>query len=187
MSPRKYDLGKRAEAAEATRRRIVEATFDLHAEKGVADTTFKDIAERADVSLATVYRYFPAYDDVVQACGALHVERDPLPDPAAVAGADDPVAALVDAVYAFYDDQPGMLAMLRNDRRRVPSLGGFVDAAEQLVEACVRAALPRSDDDAVVTVLALLDEGVHRSLTASGLNPADARERIAGVIRKAIA
>ena len=40
---------------EETRRRIVEATLALHTEKGMFDTSWRDIARRADVSAATVY------------------------------------------------------------------------------------------------------------------------------------
>ena len=60
---RKYTLGRRGEAAEETRRRIVEATFALHAEQGVAATTMTQIAERAGVSVGTVYHHFATYDD----------------------------------------------------------------------------------------------------------------------------
>jgi AcrR family transcriptional regulator len=41
-----------------TRGRIVEATLALHSEKGMFDTSWKDIAKRADVSVATVYKHF---------------------------------------------------------------------------------------------------------------------------------
>ena len=71
MSPRRYAMETRAKTAEDTRRRIVEATYALHAERGIADTTMKDIAERADVGLGTVYHHFPTYDDAVRACGAI--------------------------------------------------------------------------------------------------------------------
>ena len=59
MAPRRHDLGNRAELKHLMRRRIVEATFELHSEKGVVDTSMQDIADRADVALHTVYRYFP--------------------------------------------------------------------------------------------------------------------------------
>ena len=61
--PRKYDLGRRAAAAEQTRRRIVDATVALHAEQGIVATTYKDIAQRADVGVGTVYNHFPTVDD----------------------------------------------------------------------------------------------------------------------------
>ena len=55
---REYRLGRRAEKQEATRRRIVEAAFDLHSTVGPARTTVSQIAERA---------------------GVQRLERDPLP------------------------------------------------------------------------------------------------------------
>ena len=78
---RKYNLGRRGEAAEETRRRIVDATFALHSEQGVAATTMKDIAERADVSVGTVYHHFPTYDDAIQACGEHAIAFAPPPGP----------------------------------------------------------------------------------------------------------
>ena len=39
MSPRRYRLERRAETAAETRRRLVEATFALHAERGISATT----------------------------------------------------------------------------------------------------------------------------------------------------
>jgi AcrR family transcriptional regulator len=38
MSPRKYDMTKRRAAVEQTRRRIIEATMELHGEQGVRST-----------------------------------------------------------------------------------------------------------------------------------------------------
>ena len=38
---------------------------------GNFDTFWKDIAERSDVSVATVYNHFPSLDELVPACGAL--------------------------------------------------------------------------------------------------------------------
>jgi AcrR family transcriptional regulator len=58
MTPRPYRLGRRAESAEETLRRIVRATYTLHCEQGVAATTMKQIARRADVSVGTVYHHF---------------------------------------------------------------------------------------------------------------------------------
>src|SRR4051795_8712199 len=74
MSPRKYDMGKRAAAAAETRRRIVEATHQLHKQQGIAATSWEDIAERAGVGVGTVYRHFPTPDDLLPLCGAVAME-----------------------------------------------------------------------------------------------------------------
>jgi len=66
MAPRKYQLRKRSEAVEETRRRIIDATFELHNEKGVLATSMQDVAERSDVALRTVYNHYPTVDDLVE-------------------------------------------------------------------------------------------------------------------------
>src|SRR3712207_4626602 len=83
MSPRKYDMSKRAAAAEETRRRIVAAAQALHTEQGVAATSWEDIAERAGVGVGTVYRHFPSLDELVPACGRVVMDTLALPEPPA--------------------------------------------------------------------------------------------------------
>jgi len=80
MNPRDYDMSRRAASVEETRRRIVEATVELHGERGVFGTSWRDIAERADVSVATVYKHFPSLDELVPACGDVLMERLLPPD-----------------------------------------------------------------------------------------------------------
>jgi len=65
MAGRKYQLRKRAEDLDATRERIVDATAALHYEQGVAATSYIQIAERAGVGAATVYRHFPTLGSLV--------------------------------------------------------------------------------------------------------------------------
>jgi AcrR family transcriptional regulator len=65
--------------AVATRQRIVEATLQLHIERGVLGTSMRDIAARADVAPGTVARHFPDYEDIVTACGKPVRERYPAP------------------------------------------------------------------------------------------------------------
>ncbi|MEU3509952.1 TetR family transcriptional regulator [Streptomyces longwoodensis] len=56
-----------------TRTAIREATYSLIEEQGYEATTIEQIAERAEVSPSTVFRYFPAKEDIV-----LTDEYDPL-------------------------------------------------------------------------------------------------------------
>src|SRR5215218_8885872 len=65
---RKYQLKKRAERQEETRRRIVEATVDLHQTVGPARSSVSAIAERAGVQRHTYYRHFPDERSLYLAC-----------------------------------------------------------------------------------------------------------------------
>ena len=62
VSPEPSEPALRSDA-EANRQRILGAARDLLAERGV-DISLKDIAERAGVGVATVYRRFPTLDDL---------------------------------------------------------------------------------------------------------------------------
>ena len=77
-------MERRADGAEETRQRILEATMALHTEQGVLATSHKDIAGRADVSVGTVYHHFPNVDSLVTACGAHVGEALPIPTPDAI-------------------------------------------------------------------------------------------------------
>src|SRR5882724_8171280 len=87
MKRRSYRLKRRADSAEETRRRLVEATFALHSEQGIAATTMKQIAERAGVGIGTVYHHFPTLDDTIMACGQMVMATYPPPTEAILAGA----------------------------------------------------------------------------------------------------
>ena len=87
---RKYELKRRAERQEETRRRIVEAAVDLHRTKGAARTTLSDVARGAGVQRHTLYRHFPDERALFTACSGLFYELNPFPDPEpwkAIAGA----------------------------------------------------------------------------------------------------
>ena len=79
---RKYELKRRAERQEETRRRIVEAAIELHRTKGPARTTLTDIARLAGVQRNTLYRHFPDERAIGLACSGLYMELNPPPDPA---------------------------------------------------------------------------------------------------------
>ena len=86
MATRKYEKKRRAEQESETRRRIVQAVFELHGEIGPARTTIKAIAERAGVERLTVYRHFADEGAIFAACDAHFRSETPPPDPAEWAG-----------------------------------------------------------------------------------------------------
>jgi AcrR family transcriptional regulator len=58
-------LGLRERKKIKTREAIREATYALIEEQGYEATTVEQIADRAEVSPSTVFRYFPAKEDIV--------------------------------------------------------------------------------------------------------------------------
>jgi AcrR family transcriptional regulator len=62
---RKYTMVARAQAVEATRRRILDALIDLAGERPFAEITLDTIAERAGVSVQTVLRQFGSRDGLL--------------------------------------------------------------------------------------------------------------------------
>lgn len=98
-------MRRRAEHRDATRQRIVEATVALHEERGLTRTTISDVAARAGVERATVYRHFPDDRSLITACTSRYLARHPLPDPTPWQDMADPVSRLrtgLTQVYAYH-------------------------------------------------------------------------------------
>ncbi|MFD4528125.1 TetR/AcrR family transcriptional regulator [Streptomyces sp. NPDC058470] len=64
-SPAEPRLGLRERKKQKTRIAIRDATYRLIKEQGYDATTVEQIAEAAEVSPSTVFRYFPAKEDIV--------------------------------------------------------------------------------------------------------------------------
>jgi len=102
---RPYTLKRRAENQAETRRRIVEATVDLHTEVGPSRTSISAIADRAGVQRHTVYAHFPTARELFLACSGLTLERDPLPDADTLRRIANPEQRLrrgLSELYAWY-------------------------------------------------------------------------------------
>jgi len=144
-------MGRRAEARDHTRERILQATMQLHDEQGVAPTTLTQVARRAGVGPATVFRHFPTVNHLVQACGQhVWVEmRPPMPQDAAgvfagIQSTRERLAKLIEELDDFYGRGALRLGLAGRDRELIPELHGFLTAVEGGVEALVREALAKS-------------------------------------------
>lgn len=75
------DQPTRRERAQATRRRILDAAYDLFVERGFTGTRMVDVAERAGVAVQTVYFTFHTKAALLEACDerAVMGDDDPLP------------------------------------------------------------------------------------------------------------
>lgn len=186
MAPRRYVMENRARTAGDTRRRIVEATYALHAERAIGDTTMKDIAERADVGLGTVYHHFPTYNDAVRACGVHTFMTSAPPDAAIFEGAkslDARIMKLAEELFLFYERCPG-IAKARADQHKFEALQGFMSQWNAAFAALVSEALRPADNAPAFApaFLALLDFDVHARLVGAGYSTADAAHLIAGML-----
>ncbi len=170
---------------EQTRERILTATIALHAEKGIATTTAKDIAARADVSVGTVYYHFPSYEDVVRACGEKMpaITQPPKPDIfTGLRGFRRRVERLVNELFAYYERYPSF-ERGRCDRDKLPVLAEGVARREQLLESVVRAALcPYDREPMVSSAVAMTDFAVYRALTSRGMSTAAAAAQVVDML-----
>ena len=194
MAGREYRMRKRAEGFDATRERIVEATAALHYEQGVGATSYVQIAERAGVGPATVYRHFPTLGSLVEACGTnvWDAIQPPLPEnaPALFAGLETQqqrLERLVAELDAFYDRAAVWLGIAGRDRDRVPELAAFLRQVEAGVAALVLEAMDAGSPEAIRLVTALADVAVWRSVKRLDAPPAEFRRTMVRLLDCAIA
>jgi AcrR family transcriptional regulator len=127
---RKYELKKRAERLEETRRRITEATVELHATVGPAATKISEIARRAGVERVTVYNHFPDDISLLTACSQHWRALHPAPDPSAWVAIPDPgerLRAGLGKLYAWYRETEPMMANVQRDAESLPALKAVLD------------------------------------------------------------
>ncbi len=190
MAPRDYNLGKRAALKEQTRRRIVEATFELHSEKGVVATSMQDIADRADVALHTVYRYFPTMDTLVSGCAKRVEAHMAPPEPEVFTGigdVDERVLVFVSEMFAMYQRGARQLEVGHCDAAEVPSLAIAMEAWARHHEMFAREALRPAKTPAagIREVLALTDFYAWKAFADRGISTRRAVEIVAeSVLRR---
>lgn len=122
---RVYRQTQRAARQEETRRRIVEATVELHQSTGPARTTISAIAELAGVQRLTVYKHFPDERSLFSACTAHYQEQHPAPDLTPWMDISDPERRLRTAlgeIYAYYRTTEPMIAHSMRDMPLKPVL-----------------------------------------------------------------
>ena len=178
MSPRKYDMSRRAAATDATRRRIVEATAKLHGENGVFGASWQDIAREADVSVATVYKHFPSLEELLPACGALVMERARPPregDAAEIVGDATTVSERLRNIgrelFAYYE-RGGPHLEVDARERQLPGMREWEESERATVSALVREALrgTGASRDTLQRVDALHDLPTFKALRTRGVS-----------------
>jgi len=107
--------------SEQAERAIIEAALDLFAESGPDGLCIEQVAARAGVGKATIYRRWPGKEDLLLA--ALAALKAPLPEPKGESVRDD-LTALLDAMRTEAVDprQMRQFALLMGEGERYPRL-----------------------------------------------------------------
>jgi AcrR family transcriptional regulator len=90
MNSRKYDMGTRQQAKDATREAIIKAAIDAFMAERSFALTLPAVAERADVTVKTVLRHFGSRDGLIEAAWSQaydEVMAERIPPPGDLEGA----------------------------------------------------------------------------------------------------
>ena len=132
MHPRPYQLGRRQEATDQTRARILTAARELlAAPEGYAGFTIDAVAHRAGVARMTVYYQFTSKVGLLEALSDDLAARGHMEHMSRVFTQADPLDSVAEMVAVFADlwsaDRPAM--------RRMRGLGGLDPEVGQVVQA----------------------------------------------------
>lgn len=193
--PRRYKMHARATAVEETKTRIVQAAKELHAEQGVQGTSHIEIADKAGVALATVYRHFPSLTDLIPACASSIVVFQPLTSEAITAifqGQDQPLQRLkwiIQGTCDCYERDEAWLQAARREGDLIPTLTEIVQEQQKGLKTLVQVALEGTGvhERNVQVLAALLDFPLWKSLRDMDLTPTEASDQVLELVRDYLA
>ena len=168
---RKYELKQRGEQLEETRRRITEATIELHRTVGPAATQISEIARRAGVQRVTVYNHFPDDASLLAACSAHWRALHPAPDPAAWLATGDPGTRLrlgLGELYAWYRETEPMTANVLRDAELYPRSDRSSSAASAAISNGSAGSSRRRSAPGDAAALASMPQRAPRSTSTCG-------------------
>ena len=138
MAPRAYNSEARRQQQAELKARIAAAAAGLHAEKGVLGTSYADIAQRAGVSLPTVYNHFPTQDELIGACTghvAAQAPQLPVGDILSAPGLVPAATLLAEGMERVHVHFEPWMAW--GERRVVPALQAMFDANRRQLTSLV--------------------------------------------------
>jgi AcrR family transcriptional regulator len=168
--------------AELTRERILTAAAHIFAEHGYAAGTTNRIAERARISIGSLYQYFPNKDAILAELLVQHIDRGTW------TGADDldlspgtleaAVRALVRDAIDNHSDDPALLRVMIEEAPVSQELRDTIDRHGKLRTAQVRDVIVRhpdihvgDPDVAADLVLLTVEINTHKFMAAPGAVP----------------
>ncbi|HEU5214877.1 MAG TPA: helix-turn-helix domain-containing protein [Gaiellaceae bacterium] len=176
---RKYEQRQRAAQVDETRRRIIEATADLHLTRGPAATPLAEVARRAGVQRRTVYNHFPDDVSLFAACSEHWRALHPPPDPSGWADLRQGLREL----YAWYRETEPMTANVLRDAEVLPSLRRVIDSGFGLYLEAVRDVLTKeAGSGRAVDAAVRLVTDFHAWRSLAPLGDEGAAELAAGIV-----
>lgn len=183
LEPRKQPRQVRAEL---TRERILAAAAHVFAEFGYAAGTTNRIAERARVSIGSLYQYFPNKDAILAELLVVHLA----PQTAMVGPADrarplvEVLGDLVRAAVEHHREDPRLLRLMIEEAPRSPALIKQIGALRAAKIDVLRGLLVNHPEvlvEDVETAAAIIDAGVelivHQLCAAPSPTPPERLER----------
>jgi AcrR family transcriptional regulator len=154
--PRKYRMGKRAQAVTRTRARIVEAAMSLYQEQPVAMTSMQDVARRADVAPGTVLNHFADADELAKAVVAELVRTLAAPTSKmfeGVEGVGARLGVLARSLARFYERAEPWFHVHEREHEQVRAFEEGARGFDARVEALIREALGAGCDRVAVSAV----------------------------------
>ena len=181
--------------SEQADRAIIEAALDLFAEHGVEGLCMEDVAARAGVGKATIYRRWPGKEDLL--LDALTALKTPLPEPRGESARDDLVALLA-AMAADYADprRARQFALLLGEGAKFPRLlsrytGTVLEPRREVIRSVLRRGVAagelRPDTDVEVALYMLTGAVVARGKHDPQAVSADYAERVVDELLRGLA
>ncbi len=193
MSPRPYQLGKRQEQIDESRRRVIDAARSLLADADAYGSfTIESVAKQAGVAKATVYYQFGSKAGLLEAlCDALAAAGGMSGLPAAF-GDPDPVAGLrtlVGVFARFWAEDRCVMRRLRALAALDPHVGAVIASRDQRRRSALEVIVGRLDHapppsrDQLVRTLWMLTSFETFDTLAGGDRPlAEATDEVIGLV-----
>jgi AcrR family transcriptional regulator len=187
---RKYSSQLRAEQAQDTRARILDATVPLMAH-GLANLSIPAVAREAGVSVPTVYRHFATKQDLIEAIYP-HVTRraaiNQPPPPRSISELRDGVRARLMHLNSLDDESRAVMASGASDELRRATMPNRVAVFRALADS-VEPKLADADRDRLARLLVVLSRSSSLRTWQDylGLSVDEVAEEIDWLVKAAIA